>query len=290
MIVVTGAGGHVGGMVAALLSERGERTRLLTRDPARLPSLEGADVVQASGFEDGGAISASLREGDRVFMVAMHSSVEDRVRQHRAFVDAAVGAGVGQLVYLSCLGAGPDAIFLHGRSHGETEQMVRDSGIPFTFVRMSMWADDIPNWFDPDGVIRAPHGEGRISFTYRPEIARVIAAALTEGGHEGETYEVTGPQSITMSELAETATQVTGDAYGCEPQGREEWKAKRIAMGRPAWSVDAGLSSWDALNANEFDVVSDIVQRLTGTPPITVADWISENPDAMPLADKRGRT
>ena len=182
-------------------------------------------------------ISASLGEGDRVFMVAMHSSLEDRVRQHRAFVDAAVAAGVGRLVYLSCLGAGPDVIFLHGRSHGETEQMVRDSGIPFTFVRMSMWADDIPNWFDEDGVIRAPHGDGRISFTYRPEIALVIAATLTGDGHEGETYDVTGPQSITMSELAATATAVTGQTYGCEPQGREEWKES-------GWRWDARPGQW----------------------------------------------
>ena len=179
---------------------------------------------------------------------------------------------MGQLVYLSCLNAGPDAIFLHGRSHGTTEQMVGEAGVPSTFVRMSMWTDEIPNWFDPDGVIRAPHGDGRISFTYRPEIAQVIAATLTEDGHTGMTYSVTGPAAITMSELAETATEVTGDDYRSEPQGREEWKAKRLELGRPAWSVDAGLSSWDALNAGEFDVVSDVVQRVAGAAPITVAE------------------
>ena len=124
MIVITGAGGHVGGLIARLLSERGERTRLLTRDPSRVPALQGAEVVRVDGFEDEDALDASLHEGDRVFMVAMHSSPEDRVRQHQAFVDAAVRAGVGRLVYLSCLNAGPDAVFLHGRSHGATEEMV----------------------------------------------------------------------------------------------------------------------------------------------------------------------
>jgi len=286
MIVVTGAGGHVGGLIAGLLSEQGERTRLLTRDPSRLPELEGAEVVRAAGFEDRDAVSASLGEGDRVFMVAMHSSEEDRVRQHRAFVDAAVAAGVDQLVYLSCLNAGPNAVFLHGRSHGATEEMIRDCGVPFTFVRMSMWADDIPNWFDDDGVIRAPHGDGRISFTYRPEIAQVIAVALTETGHIGKTYDVTGPLSVSMSELAATATEVTGDDYRSEPLDREQWKAKRLAMGRPAWSVEAGLSSWDALNANEFDIVSDTVQDLTGTTPITVAGWITQHGGEMPLTRK----
>ena len=107
MIVITGAGGHVGGLIARLLSERGERTRLLTRDPSRVPALQGAEVVRVDGFEDEDALDASLHEGDRVFMVAMHSSPEDRVRQHQAFVDAAVRAGVGRLVYLSCLECRP---------------------------------------------------------------------------------------------------------------------------------------------------------------------------------------
>jgi NAD(P)H dehydrogenase (quinone) len=284
VIVITGAGGHVGGLIAGLLSERGVPTRLLTRNPARLPERAGAEIVRVDGFEDRSAVASSLGEGDRVFMVAMHSSIEERTRQHQAFVDAAGAAGVGQLVYLSCLNAGPDAVFLHGRSHGATEAMIRDSGVPFTFVRMSMWTDDIPNWFDADGVIRAPAGDGRISFTYRPEIAAVIAATLTGDGHEGMVHDVTGPESVSMPELAALATEITGDDYRYEPLGRDEWKVKRLALGRPAWSVEAGLSSWDALHAGEFDLVSDTVRDLAGVKPITVADWIADNADEMPLA------
>lgn len=242
------------------------------------------EIVRIAGFEDTLAVAPALDGGDRVFMVAMHSSVEDRTRQNRAFVAAAVNAGVGQLVYLSCLGAGPDAVFLHGRSHGATEAMIEQSGLPFTIVRMSMWMDDIPNWFDSDGVIRAPAGDGRISFTYRPEIAGVIAATLIEQGHEGKVYDVTGPESVTMPELAGLAAEITGDDYRCEPLERDAWTAKRLAMGRPAWSVAAGLSSWDALHAGEFDVVSDTVHELTGHEPITVGDWITDHAAEMPLA------
>ena len=284
MIVITGAGGHVGGLAARLLAERGERMRLLTRDPSRLPTIEGAEVVRVDGFEDRDSLAAALGAGDRVFMVAMHSSLDDRVRQHQTFVDAAISADVSQLVYLSCLNAGPNAVFLHGRSHGATEEMVRESGIPFTFVRMSMWTDDIPNWFDHAGTIRGPHGSGRISFTYRPEIAGVIAATLTEEGHEGQTYDVTGPRTVSMTELAAIATEVTGDEYRCEPLAREEWQAMRLKQGHPAWSVEAGLSSWDALNAGEFDIVSDVVRDIARIEPIGVPEWISAHADEMPLA------
>ena len=290
MIVITGAGGHVGGLIADRLTARGLSARLLTREPSRLPERAAAEIVGIDGFEDTVAVGSALGEGDRVFMVAMHSSVDDRTRQHRAFVDVAVAAEVGQLVYLSCLGAGPEAVFLHGRSHGATEAMVRESGLPFTIVRMSMWTDDVPNWFDPDGVIRAPAGDGRISFTYRPEIASVIAATLAEEGHEGKVYDVTGPESVSMPELAALAAEVTGDDYRCEPLERDAWTAKRLALGRPAWSVEAGLSSWDALHAGEFDVVSNTVSELTGEEPITVKDWITGHADEMPLASFQAAT
>jgi hypothetical protein len=89
---------------------------------------------------------------------------------------------------------------------------------------------------------------------------------------------------VSMPELAALATEITGDDYRYEPLGRDEWKVKRLALGRPAWSVEAGLSSWDALHAGEFDLVSDTVRDLAGVKPITVADWIADNADEMPLA------
>jgi NAD(P)H dehydrogenase (quinone) len=133
-------------------------------------------------------------------------------------------------------------------------------------------------------VIRAPAGAGRVSFTYRPEIAKVIAATLTEDGHEGMVYDVTGPESVSMPELAALAAEITGDDYRDEPLDRDEWKATRLAMGGPAWSVEAGLSFWDALHAGEFDLVSDTVRDLAGVEPITIAGWISNQADEMPLA------
>jgi NAD(P)H dehydrogenase (quinone) len=284
VIVITGAGGHVGGLMADLLSERGVPIRLVTRDPSRLPERARAEIVQADGFEDTAAISSSLGAGDRVFMVAMHASIEERIRQHQAFVDVARAVGVGRLVYLSCLNAGPEAVFPHGRSHGATEAMIRDSGVPFTFVRMSMWTEHIPAWFDAEGVICAPAGDGRLSFTYRPEIAKVIAATLTEDGHEGMVYDVTGPESVSMPELAALAAEISGDDYRYEPLDREEWKVTRLALGRPAGTVEEGLSFWDALHDGEFDLVSDTVRDLAGVEPITVADWIADHADEMPLA------
>jgi NAD(P)H dehydrogenase (quinone) len=131
-------------------------------------------------------------------------------------------------------------------------------------------------------VITGPGGEGRVAFSYRPELAEAVAVALTEPGHEG-VLNIGTPESVTLAELARIASEVTGDAYRYEPLAPEEWQAKRLALGRKDWEVEAGLSSYEALRAGEFDVVTDDYARLTGQRPLTVRELIERQRDEMPL-------
>jgi uncharacterized protein YbjT (DUF2867 family) len=151
MIVVTGSSGHVGRLVAEELAARGEPIRLITRDPGRASQLEGAEIVRAD-YGDQASLADALREGDRVFMVSLHEGPGRRVLLHRSFIEAAARRRVAQIVYLSFLHAGSDARFLHARSHGATEAALAASGVPHTSIRNGMYADEIPGWFDPDGV------------------------------------------------------------------------------------------------------------------------------------------
>jgi len=282
VIAVTGATGHVGGLLAQELARRAERMKLLVRDPSRAPSLPGAEVVMAD-YGDPASVAAALDEGDRVFMVSLHEGPDERVPHHRSFVEAAAAAGVGQIAYLSFVNAGPDAIFIHARSHGATEQMLRESGVAWTSIRNGMYADHVGGWFDAEGVAREPVGEGRISFSYRPELAEAIAVVLTEPGHENRVYDVTTPESVTLGELAAIASEVTGAAYRYEPQTRDEWEAKWRARGKDGWELESGLSSFDAHVAGELDVVTDDFRLLTGKEPLSIRDVIARELDTMPL-------
>jgi uncharacterized protein YbjT (DUF2867 family) len=273
MIVVTGASGFVGGLVARELAARGEPVRLLVRDAGRAPALDGAEVVEAD-YGDSDSLARALRTGDRVFMVSMHQGPELRVPLHQSFVDAAARAGVAHVVYLSFLAAGPDAVFLHARSHGATEHMLRESGLSWTAVRNGMYADDMLGWFDPDGVARETGGDGRMSFSYRPELAKAIVVMLTEPGREGKVYDVVTPPPVGLAELARIASEVTGRPYSYEPASHDEWDARWRALGRDGWELDAGHTSYEALRAGEFDVESDDYERLTGEKPLTVAQVI----------------
>jgi len=281
-IVVTGSTGHVGGLVARELARRGLPMRLLVRDPVRAPDLPKADVV-VGDYGDTASLDVALREGDRVFMVSLHEGPERRVPLHRSFVEAAARRRVGHVVYLSFLNAGPDAVFLHARSHGATERMLADAGVPYAALRGGMYADEIPGWFDKEGVATVPGGNGRMSFALRRELAEAAVALLTDPANDRIVYDVTTPEAVGMAELAAVASQVTGREYRAVPRSDAEWEAGWRARGRLEWQIEAGLSSYAALRSGEFDVVSDDYRTLTGREPTPIARIIEEHAEEMPL-------
>jgi NAD(P)H dehydrogenase (quinone) len=286
MIVVTGSTGRVGGLVVQRLQQRRQPMRLLVRDPNRAPQIDGADV-EVADYANPARLAKGLRKGDRVFMVSLWIGGDVRLDLHRSFIDAAAKADVAHIVYLSFVNAGGSAVFSHAREHGATEDMLRASGVQWTSVRNSMYADDIPGWFDPDGAAREPGDSARMSFSYRPELADVIAVALTETGHEGKVYDITTPESVSMKELAQIATEVTGDRYSYEPISDAEWTKRWKAQGRPDWALEAGQTSYEALRAGELDVVSDDYEKLTGQKAKTIAQIIADVAGEMPVAAAR---
>ena len=215
-------------------------------------------------------------------MVSVHEGPGRRLPLHQSFVETAARRGVAQIVYLSFVNPGPEATFLHARSHGATEAMLAQSGLPYTAIRNGMYADEIPGWFDPEGVAREPVGDGRISFSYRPELAEAIAVVLTEPVHEQASYDIVG-QPVSIGDLARTASEVTGREYRYEPSPRKEWEKRWRARNKEEWAIEAGLTSFDAQLAGEFDVASTDFRSLTGREPLTVAEVIARHIDEMPL-------
>jgi NAD(P)H dehydrogenase (quinone) len=276
-IVVTGASGKVGGMIAALLAGEGVQQTLFVRDAARAPALPGADVVVAD-FRDADSVRRALRPGDRVFMVSVHEDVETRIAAHQSFVDAAAGVGLGLLAYLSIVNPSLTAAFHHGRSHAATERMILDSGIPYAFLRMNLFLDDLPLWFDPDGVCRGPGGDGRVALISRKDTAAVSARVLIGPGYENEALDLTGERSHTLGELAAMCSEVLDRPLRYEPGTREAWLESRMRAGIAAWDANIGVGSYEALERGEFDVTSDVVRRVTGAPAESARAWVEANP------------
>jgi uncharacterized protein YbjT (DUF2867 family) len=280
LIAVTGATGEVGRRVVARLTEAGAPHRLVVRDPSRAP--EGAEVRVASGY---GAL-AEMRdafEGASTAFLIPAAEAEDRVELHKTAVDAALAAGVPRIVYLSFLNADPEATFTLARDHWATEEHIRASGLEFTFLRDSLYADFLPFLVGDDGVIRGPADSGRAAVVAQDDIADAAVAVLRDPApHAGKTYDLTGPEALTFAEMAATITAVTGRQVAFEDETLEQAYAARASYGAPDWQVDAWVSTYTSVAAGELATVSPAVAELTGHPPISLAELLVRDRPSRP--------
>ncbi len=278
VIAVTGVTGGLGGRVARRLAERGVRQRLVVRDPGRAPELAGAEVA-AGSYDDPDGLRRTFEGAAALFMVSA-SEDPDRRRLHANVVDAAVAAGVERIVYTSFYGAGPECTFTFGRDHWHAEERIRGSGLRHTFLRDNLYIDFLPLLAGADGVIRGPAGDGRLAAVARDDIADVAAAVLLDdgGGHDGRTYDMTGPEALTMGEIAEELSRVTGRAITYQNETLEEAYASRASYGAPDWEVAGWVTTYVAVANGDLEAVSDDVATLAGHPPLSLTEFLRRNP------------
>lgn len=278
-LAVTGSTGALGGKVAAILAAHDIPLRLLARDPDRAPKLPRSSAVHSSYAQAESTVN-SLHGIDVLFMVSASESA-DRLDQHFAFVDAARIAGVGHIVYTSFQGAAADATFTLARDHYMTEQHIKASGMSWTMLRDSFYLDFLPALVGEDGVIRGPAGVGRVAAVARDDIARTAAHILRyPTAHDGATYDLTGPEALTLAEAAATISQerrrpvtfhneTVAEAY----ESRRRWNA-------PAWQNDAWVSTYTAIAAGELAALSTAIEDITGMPPMNLATYLRARPTA----------
>ncbi|HEY6759834.1 MAG TPA: NAD(P)H-binding protein [Baekduia sp.] len=282
-IAVTGATGAVGSRVAQRLVAAGLRPRLVVRDLARVPPVAGFEAVAMGprGYRDQVELTEALGGSTTLFLVSAREAA-DRVVEHAHAVRAAVDAGVRRIVYTSFLGADPDAAFTFAQHHWATEQLIRESGLAWTFLRDSQYADFLPLLVGEDGVIRGPAGEGRCAWVARDDVADAAAAVLTtdDGTHDGETYDLTGPEAHTFAWAAERLSEVCGREIRFRNETVQGAYESRAYIDAPDWEKDGWVTSFVAVGAGEMDVVSDAVERLAGHPPIGVGEWLAAHPEA----------
>jgi NAD(P)H dehydrogenase (quinone) len=271
-IAVTGATGKLGGRVARRLADAGITQRLLVRDLARAPRLDGAHAAAA---DYGDPQAAEALRGIRTLLMVSAGETPRRVQQHRDFIDAAAAAGVGHVVYTSFFGASPTATFTLARDHWHTEQHLQASGMEYTFLRDNVYADLFPHLAGEDGVLRGPAGQGRVAGVAQDDIAEVAAAILQRPAkHAGRSYDLTGPQALTLDEVAAILRSVTGREVSYQPECLEEAYASRRAFAGSQWQLDAWVSTYTAIAAGELDGVSDAVPALTGHAATSLEDLL----------------
>lgn len=275
-IAITGATGQLGSRVARMLAAGGVAQRLVVRDAARAPQLEGAEVAEAS-YRDEAAMRAALSDVDVLFLVSAHEGA-DRMPEHRAAVRAAAAAGVDRVVYTSFMGAAPHATFPFAREHSLTEQLIDQAGLRLTALRNSLYADVAPHFVGADGVIRGPAGQGRIAWVARHDVARLAVATLLDDSHADRIYDVSGARPITLPETARLLTEASGREITYYAETDEEARASRA--GAEEWQIAGWAGSYKAVATGETSVTSHTIEHVTGRPPWTFEEFLHHEPEA----------
>ena len=266
-ILVTGATGNTGRAIVDALARRGAPVRAMVRaeaDRAKLPA--GVPAVVAD-FDDLASIAAALDGADRAYLVTPSS--ERAEEQQRRFADLAAKAGLRHLVVLSQLASDEHSPVRFLRYHAAVEQHVRDLGIPYTFLRPNLFFQGLlafAGTISSQGQFYAPIGDATISAIDVRDIADVAAVTLTEAGHEGATYTLTGPASITHTQIAAALTAALGRDVTFTDVPPEAF-ADSLRGILPPWQVEGLLEDYAHYRRGEAASVSSAVAEITGRPP-----------------------
>jgi NAD(P)H dehydrogenase (quinone) len=277
-VVITGASGHLGRLVAEELLARMPASELVlvSRHPEAIADLgERGATVRRGDFDDPDSLVPAFEGGERLLLIST-LAVGRRVPQHRAAIEAASAAGIRHLVYTSF----PKPFADHpvgpiATEHGETEAILQESGLDWTVLRNATYAElqVAPGALAvAGGKLYTNAGDGRLASISRRDCARAAASVMTTDGHEGKTYDVTGGEALSQSELAGLLSEVSGRSVELIPVGDRTLSWGLTRNGAPKPIARAIVAFGKAVREGYYDVVDPAVTTLTGAPPSSLRD------------------
>lgn len=283
IIVVTGATGNIGKPVIEGLIAKGYQPRAVVRKQKPNADWDNAGIKQVEAdLNDVEALTKAFNGADKVF--SLSPLVENMVALGKTTVDAAKRAGVKHLVRSSALGAGLDSPITMGRWHGAVEKAVENSGLDYTIVQPASFFQNYLGYADTiikNHAFYAPLGEGRVSLIDARDIAAVAVVALTEMGHAGKKYAVTGGESLSCEDIAAALSEILGRPINYVDVPEEEAEKQMLDSKMPEWMVKMMMELNGISKAGYVAAVLPTVERLTGRKPITFRQFAEENKQAF---------
>lgn len=278
-IVVTGATGSLGRLVVEELLARGVAPGDVVaggRAVEKLADLADRGVRTARiDYDDPATLDAVLAAGDTLLLVSGNVPGA-RVEQHRAVVDAAVRAGVARIAYTSILGADDTPLAL-APDHRATEQMIRDSGLPFTLLRNGWYTENYAPGLAQakvTGVVAGSAGNGRVASATRADYAAAIAAVLTGGGHENAVHELSGDTAWSFDDLAAAYAELLGREVTYRRLTPDEHRAALVAAGLDEGTAGFVVALDGGIRAGALAATPGDLSRLAGRPTTPLVEGL----------------
>ncbi len=283
-ILVTGATGTLGSQVVKQLSQRGHKVRAAVHSPEKAKALAGkADEIVSLDFSNPETFDGALDGVEKVFFLS--PLTEDTVEIGTTFAEAAKKAGVRHIVRQSGMGADADAGITLGRWHWAVEQAIENTGIKWTHIRPNSFMQNFAAFFSQtikeQGAFYLPWGGGKISLVDVRDIAAVAVESLTGDGHEGQSYEITGPQALSGEDCAGIFSKVLNKTVQYVDVPEDAARQSMQDMGMPDWFVDAIMELYAVNKAGYTAGVTDTVEQVTGKAPRSFEQFVQDHVEAF---------
>jgi uncharacterized protein YbjT (DUF2867 family) len=278
-VLVTGATGNVGSRVIQELRGRGVPLRAFVRDADRASAVLGPDVDLAIGdFAEPSSLRAALEGVDVLFLAC--GNLPPQVEYERNVIDAAAQAGVRRLVKLSARGAEIGSRVDFWDWHARIEQHLRASKVPSVVLRPRYYMSNLLGSIETvssDGAVFAPAEGVKVPMIDPQDVAATAAVVLLDDGHEGRTYELTGPEAITFHDVAAHLADLTGRQVRFVPVSDAAAREALLQAGLPDWMAENIVTVFGMLREDPAAQVTGAVQALTGRRPRHLAEFLDDH-------------
>lgn len=288
-ILVIGATGNVGRPLVELLAEQGSSVKAATRHPETYTAAPGVEAV-AFDYEKPETWSAALDGIGRLFLLAQGAGNEPD-QAMIPFLDQAQTAGVGSVVLMTAMGM--DTAAMEARGLRKVERHLMASGLAYTILRPTWFMQNFTGYMgemiQQQGGLYMPTADAKSSFIDTRDIAAVAAAALTEDGHAGKAYTLTGPEALSYAEALAVLSDAAGRVIPYVAITEDDTRKALAGEGWPPVDIDMMLFLYNGVRQGWYAAVSPDVSAVLGRPPIALRQFAEENAEAWSAtADERG--
>lgn len=285
-IAVTGATGTIGSRLARKLVAEGQAIQALVRDPEKAKRILDSDVkLETCDLAHPRTLRPALEGVEKAFLVTGDIPPgSDKLELEANFIDAAAEAGVRRIVYVSARGRGSEPEFAIRQWHAQSERRLEESGMQWTYLRPIAFMTNLLLSLDSIrslGAFHLPTGGGRVSVIDPEDIAEVAARTLTEEGHEGSAYTLTGPEALSYEEQAAQLSRAAGREIRFVDVPEQAAREAMASDGLPAELTEALLEFYRLVKDGERDLLSDDFEKVARREPTRFSAWAERNAKAF---------
>ena len=283
MICVTGAGGNIGSHVVGQLASAGAPFRTAYFSEAKANDARARGIEAATiDYERPETLRAAFQGCDKAFLLGPNALNQTQLEVNA--VEAAKAAGVRHVVKLSVMGADEERFEL-ARIHRAGERALESSGLAWTFLRPNSFMQNVETFMAEtirvESAFYSASDDAKVSHVDVRDIAAVAVKALTDPGHEGHAYTLTGPEALSYDEMANALSQAIGRPVSHISLAPEELKAAMLAEGMPEALADRMIDLERYFREGSASRVTEDIRQLTGRGPRRFEQYAHERGPAL---------